>query len=154
MIAKGNDDQIIASLDVAQEYVALGVRLSGNPRADGRQECFSASRDESKPSAYIDTTTGKYGDSAADHKELNLWEFAARFGGGRFVDWKAAKKFYAEKAGVSTGIARKKKQDWREDLEFLPWDAGEEMLAEMWCTLHKPGVTVEAIRLAGGRVAN
>ncbi|HEX3999720.1 MAG TPA: hypothetical protein VHX65_14305 [Pirellulales bacterium] len=155
MIGKGNDASILAALDVAGEYAALGLRLVGHPRADGRQECFSASRDEQRPSAYIDTNTGKYGDSAADHREMNLWEFAARFGRGvAFADWKAAKAHYARIAGVELDGRRKKKQDWREGLEFLEWDAGELLLAEMWCARHKPGATVEAIRLAGGRVAH
>ena len=44
----------------------------------------------------------------------------------------------------------KKTIDPAEHLEFEPWN---ESLAALWCGLHKPGITPEAMLAAGGRVA-
>jgi len=48
---------------------------------------------------------------------------------------------------------RKGTDDPATQLEFFPWDAGHERLANMWCVKHKKGVSVEAIKLCGGQLA-
>ncbi len=40
-----------------------------------------------------------------------------------------------------------------DSLHFLPWSAGLERLAKIWCALFKPGTSVEAIKLSGGVMA-
>jgi hypothetical protein len=85
---------------------------------------------------------------------MSLWDFAVKV--GRFPDWKAARKAYADKAGIAIGREAKPAKgvtDWREKLELQDWQTpGNEALAAGWC-LRKPGVTVEAIKAAGGTLA-
>ncbi len=149
--------EILSRLDVAAEYEALGVRLKGQPRASGMVSCYAFGREDRSPSAWINIRSGRYGDSGgrdAPAYTMSLWEFAVKV--GRFPDWKSARKAYAEKAGVKLGREKKTddKTDWREKLEFQSWDTpGNNVLAHRWCDLVKPGITVEAIKAAGGQMA-
>src|SRR5690606_9275709 len=80
---------------------------------------------------------------------LSLFEFAAHV--GKFPDWKEARKHYAKQAGVKLPRGRephKGKPD--EKLKFRPWN---DMLAFGWCD-KKKGITPEAVKLAGGRLAS
>jgi len=117
-IAKQLSADIIAALGPAgiiSEYSSLGVRFAGDVRASGVIECYGALRDtdnDSKPSAYVDTTTGKYKDSGGtETREIELWEFIARKGraGG---DWLAAKKALAERLGLA-GVGSTSKKSGR-----------------------------------------
>lgn len=116
---------LIAKIDFVKEYKDLGARLvSDTPRANGAIECFSLFRDEATPSAYINTITGKYGDSGARGKQIHIWQVA--FDLQRFASWELARENYANqygetflrgkegkrarkklagKEGISTGIA-------------------------------------------------
>ena len=146
--------EILSRLDIAEEYTRLGVRLKGRPRASGMISCYAFGRDDRSPSAYISVKTGTYGDSGgreAAAYTMSLWDFAVKC--GRFPDWKAARRAYADKVGVSIGREAKPAKgvtDWREKLELQDWQTpGNEALAAGWC-LRKPGITVEAIKAAGG----
>lgn len=151
--------EIIERLDIASEYESLGVRLRGEPRASGMVSCYAYGRDDHSPSAWINIRSGCYGDSggrSAAAYTMGLFDFAVH--AGRFPDWKAARAAYAEKAGVKIGREKKAKgddkTDWREKLEFQPWSTqGNDILAARWCLKVKPGVTVEAIKAAGGVLA-
>jgi hypothetical protein len=154
--------EILSRLDVAAEYEALGVRLrgTGTPRASGMVACYAWGREDRSPSAWINVRSGHYGDSGgkdAPAYTLSLWDFAVK--AGRFPDWKAARKAYAEKAGVTIGREKRAKgdegkTDWREKLELQPWETpGNDALATRWTVTAKPGVTVEAIKAAGGVLA-
>jgi hypothetical protein len=80
-----------------------------------------------------------------------LWDFAVQFGG--HPDWLAARREFARKAGVKLGSGQSP-QKWRDRLEFQSWDApGNEILARRWCVSAKKGITVEAIKAAGGMLA-
>ena len=148
--------EILGQLDIAAEYAALGVQASGNPRSSGMVSCYAYGREDRRPSAWISTRSGHYGDSGGKDTAAytcSLWDFAARV--GRFSDWRAAREAYAEKAGVTIGRVKQVKgeTDWREKLEFQSWETpGNETLAQGWC-LRKPGVTLEAIKAAGGQLA-
>lgn len=150
--------EILSRLDVAKEYEALGVRLSGTPRASGMISCYAFGREDSRPSAWVNVRSGCYGDSGgkdAAAYTASLWDFAVRV--GKFPDWKSARKAYADKVGVTIGREKSadgKVTDWREKLELQPWDTpGNDVLAQRWCMKTKPGVTVEAIKSAGGVLA-
>jgi len=149
--------EILSRLDVASEYEALGVRLRGEPRASGMVSAFAYGRDDRSPSAFINIRTGVYGDSGgkdAAAYTMSLWDFSVKV--GKFPDWQAARKAYAEKAGVAIGREKKAegKSDWRERLELQSWETpGNHVLALRWCMKCKPGVTVEAIKAAGGVLA-
>lgn len=151
------DAEILAGLDLQAEFAAMGVRFAGPPRQSGKAACYAMGRDDRHPSAWVDLKTGRYGDSgggvadsAGSPRSLSLWDFAAAFGGR--PDWQTARREFAKKAGVRIGAA-KPPENWRERLEFQSWDApGNLQLAARWC-LRKRGVTVEAIRAAGGQLA-
>lgn len=149
--------EILSALDVRAEYEALGVRTSGALRDNGMLSCFAFGREDSRPSAWINVKTGYYGDSGGHNSPsytMSLWDFAA-VKAGKFPDWKAARKAYAEKVGVTIGrVARPEGTDWREKLELQDWSVpGNDILALRWCLKHKPGVSVDAIKAAGGFLA-
>lgn len=145
-------DDILSRLDILSEYQALGVRFAAaQPRSSGMIECYAAARpDERKPSGAVQTKTGRYIDSASG-ENLSFFDFACKYGGHGFTDWRDARKFYADKAGVKLTAARPP-EDPTELIEFLPWDDGHEKLARYWCVKHKRGASLEAVKLAGGRV--
>lgn len=147
------DLEIISKLDVIAEYTAMGVQFTaGGPRASGITECFSRERDESKPSAFVSVVTGKYcdkGDSSGG-KAVSLWDFAVKHGG--FPDWKVARRHFAEKAGVKVGNQTRKTTDNPIDqIDFLDWTDGYWRIVNRWCQVFKPGVTPEALQMAGAR---
>lgn len=157
----GENARILAGLDVMAEYQALGVVFAADaPRSSGKIECHAVGRDDARPSAYVDTVSGFYGDSGGSHESLSLWDFAAKHASGRFADWQAARRYFAEKAGVTLAAAeptakrkRKAKENPADVLDFEDWTPGNERLAAIWCAKHKPGPSVEAIQRAGGLVA-
>lgn len=143
-------EEILSRLDIFSEYALLGVRFAGEPR-NGKCECYAIDRDEKNPSAVIFEHSGRYSDSASG-QNYSLWDFAARFGKGH-ADWREARKFYADKVGIKLSAARPPENP-AELLEFLPWDDGNDRLARLWCAKHKKGASLEAIKLAGGKVAH
>lgn len=144
------EEEILARLDILAEYRSMGVIFaSEQPRSSGIIECYARGRDESKPSAFVNTETGRYGDSASN-ENLSLWEFAAKYAGQ--PDWRAARGFFASKAGVQLG-GGKQKSSPLDSLEFLPWHEGHDRLAAIWCKKHKQGASLEAVKLSGGRIA-
>ena len=86
---------------IIEEYRTIGIRFSGGVRSNGVAECYAYDRDEAKPSAYVNTTTGKYGDKGGDGtaREITLWQVAADLGhyGGT---WEAARAYFAELAQI------------------------------------------------------
>ncbi len=149
--------EIISKLDIAAEYAALGVQLSGQPRESGMVSCYALGRDDKRPSAWVNVKTGYYGDSGGKNTEsctYSLWDFAASVA-GKFADWKEARKAYAEKVGVKLGRCKASDGDkWRLRLEFQPWELpGNDILLARWCAKVKPGITPEAVKAAGGKLA-
>lgn len=161
------NERILAGLDIVAEYEALGVSFpSKRVRQNGIIECFAAGRDETRPSAGVNVTTGRYFDMGGSGESHSLWDFAAAYGNGRFTDWRAARKHYADKAGVqigpttpagrnrgkaSGGAGGTGGDEKLDSIRWLDWTPGFERLATMWGRAWKPGVTLEALKLAGGR---
>lgn len=144
------EQEILAALNIFAEYQALGVRLAGEPRNE-KCACFAIDREETKPSAVIFAHSGRYVDKGGSGGNFSLWDFAALHGG--HATWQEARAFYAAKVGIKIGGEKKPKKNPLDQLEFLPWHAGHDTLAELWCRKHKKGATLEAIKLAGGRIA-
>lgn len=143
------EQEILRSLDIKAEYRAMGVNFaSERERSSGMIECFARGRDERKPSAAVNVNTGRYIDSASG-ENLSLWDFAARYGG--HSDWREARKHFAEKAGVRLAGGRAAESPI-DQIQFLDWSAGHERLAEIWCAKHKAGASLQAVKLAGGRI--
>lgn len=159
--------EILSRLDVLAVYRELGVETCGEPRASGMVSCRAVGRDDRKPSAWINVKSGYYGDSGGQDAAagtMSLFDFAVRYGGGRYgSDWREARKIFADRAGVkiaepaADANRKKRKADgdrWRDRLEFQDWTApGAVAVAQRWCLKCKPGVTVESIQAAGGRLA-
>lgn len=151
------NDRILASLDVIGEYKSLGVRFSsGRVKGNGVCECFAAGRDERNPSAGVNAKTGRYFDLATG-EGYSLWDFAVKYG-NRFADWRDARKYFAEKAGVPLSVERESKassspeaDDRIDTIRWLDWTVGRETIAKIWGKTHKRGVSLDAIKLAGGR---
>jgi hypothetical protein len=145
-------EEILSRLDILAEYRELGIVFaSERPRSSGMIECYARGRDERKPSAAVNTNTGRYIDKGGNGESLSLFDFAAKYGGGRFKDWLDARKYYADKAGVK--LAGGKRQETPEDsIDWIDWTPGRQRLLDLWCRTIKPGITPEAVLLAGARV--
>lgn len=139
-------DDILSRLDVFEEFSALGVEIVGTPR-NGKVACKAFGRDDSSPSAVV-FDTGRYFDSGTG-ESLSLFDFAVRHGKG-FSDWREARKFYADKAGVKLA-GGKEKENPLDKLELNEWDDGAERLCRIWGVKHKRGLSLEAVKLAGGK---
>ncbi len=136
--------EIIAGLDVAAEYKALGIEITAKiPTEKGWLQCRAAGREDNKPSAAINVKLGQYVDLGGNHDSFSLWDFAAKYGAHN--DWKAARKHYAEKVGVDVGRVRgsKNPNDCITDRNTNP------ILIGLWAR-NRPPITAEAIIAAGG----
>jgi hypothetical protein len=142
--------EILQRLNIQEEYEALGVTFTAStPGPKGWLPCQAIGRDDRNPSAAAcisGDALGRYRDLGGECLSLSLWDFAAKF--GSYIDWKQARSHYADKVGVKVGKATRGK-DPADQLEFQAWN---EALVAAWCR-HKPGVTVEAFRVSGGRLA-
>lgn len=99
--------QILARLDVAAEFAALGVEFTRPaPNAKGVRECRAIDRPDRDPSAFVNVATGVYHDSGGGGATLDLFRFALRHGGGRFGRYADVVRYYADKAGVPFGAVR------------------------------------------------
>jgi hypothetical protein len=152
--------EILSRLDVAGEFAALGVKISGTPRASGMVSCYAWGRDDRRPSAWINVRSAMYGDSGGKEAPAftcSLFDLAVK--AGRFSDWKEARRAYAEKASVAIGREAKSggkagATDWHQKLELQDWSTpGNDVLLLRWCTQFKPGVAPESVKAAGGQLA-
>lgn len=140
--------QILAKLDIAAEYRALGLDVTGHkPNARGWLEARSYGIEDRTPSAGINVAEGpmlgRYKDFRAETS--GLFNFAAKV--GRFADWRAARNHYAHQ----TGVALPSGED-----EFV---ADRFVLSALTVGLAnnyrnaKPGVSFQAIFDCGGQQA-
>lgn len=151
------EEQIIAALDIADEYRSLGVKLTTNtPSTDGWIYCHSFGREDGDASAEINVRSGRYHDFKSGD-DCSLWEFAATKA-GRHADWKAAREYYANKAGIDLPSSKSKASDESSEpkargpeahLEWMPWN---DELVQLWCWT-KPPISVESVKANGGRLA-
>jgi len=141
--------EILARLNIIDEYRALGVRFAKTtPNAKGFVPCYAheSERVDSDPSACVNVVSGRYKDSGGDGLSVSLWDAAVRW--GAFPDWQTARKHYAQRAGVKLSKGRPPGSPTKH-LKFLPW---VDDLVQLWCLKHKPGITAEAVRAFGGRL--
>jgi hypothetical protein len=137
--------QILAALDLRAEFELLGIDIAGRePKESGWLECHAVGRDDVNASAAVNVETGRYRDLGGEGLSMSFWDLAVFQ--KRFTRWQDARDHYAAKAGVKLDPAMR---DPAEHLVFQPWSAG---LVALWVR-HKPGVSVEAVQAAGGRLA-
>lgn len=147
--------RILERLDLRAEFAALGVEIVGStPGPKGYVECHAMGRDDRTPSAGVNLETGRYKDFGGDGESLSFWDFCAAH--GNFANWRAAREHFAAKTGEALpappGKGKSDKHRAKtpaEQLHWLTWNAAQ---VALWAR-HKPGVTVEAVELAGGRLA-
>lgn len=146
MSSKHDDENlaICAGLDVVAEYQAMGLQIAGTPRETGYAACYAIGRQDRTPSASINIRTGRYKDSSTGEL-LSMWDFAVRH--GHHADWKAARDHFALKARVTIASTKSTRAD--DKLDWLPWN---DLLVGLWAQ-SKQGVTTEAIKLSGARLA-
>lgn len=147
---KAVGQQVLDSLDVAAEYAALGVVFArDHVSGKGWRACHAVDRKDATASAAVNVgdgpARGRYRDLGGVGLTLNLWEFAARF--GKFTDWRAARKHYAEKAGVKmpAGCEPKRPDD---GVEFLE-NAASDLILAGWAEA-KGGFGLASVRANGG----
>jgi P4 family phage/plasmid primase-like protien len=158
--------QILAGLDLRREFTDLGIEITGRePNASGWIEARAFGRDDISPSAAVNVASdngelGRYKDSASGDS-FNLWETAVRI--GRFPDWRIAREYYAQRAGVSlpaggsgqsTKSNRSTKATGGLDIrgKFLPVDPDVAAQALAGFSARKPPITIAALEAAQARV--
>jgi len=138
--------EILDRLDLLEEFAALGVDITGrDPSEKGWVACRAVDREDRTPSAAVNVVSGRYKDLGGDGTSLSLWDLAVHV--GRYQAWQDARSAYAQRAGVD--LNGQVAGDPAQHLVFRPWN---DMLVALWCR-HKAGVTPEAVRAAGGRLA-
>lgn len=148
---KDIERQILDSINIVEEYKSMNVQFEGSSNRNW-VECWAIDRPQGNaPSAAVCVTghqKGRYRDMGGDGLSLNLWEFAAKFGG--HGDWREARKHFAMKAGVRLpgGAEPAKASD---KLEFQD-SAASPFILEGWAEI-KGGFTLDAILDNGGRYA-
>lgn len=154
------NEEILSRLDILSEYKSLGVVFPRERvKSNNVVECYAAGREESSPSAGVNVVTGRYFDKGGANESLSLWDFAAKYG-GQWSDWREARRHFAQKAGVdfggtsggkANGKGGGRPDDRLNSIRWLDWNAGREMIARIWGRTWKKGITLEALKLAGGR---
>jgi hypothetical protein len=152
------NETIISRLDIVAEYEAMGVVFPHRERvkANGFVDCFAYNRDERNPSAAVNVKTGRYVDMGSGINE-SIWDFACKLA-GKFSDFREARKFFAEKAGVefvtSGGSSRSQPESRDEKVSSIrwhEWSTGRETIASMWGKTLKKRISLDALKYAGGK---
>jgi hypothetical protein len=149
---KERDAETLAKLDIASEYRTLGVTFTRDTPTDkGWLACHAVDRKDGTASAAVNVgigpARGRYRDMGGEGLSLNLWEFAAKF--GRFPDWRAARKHFAERAGVELPKTGDPKRP-DDAVEFQHTPASTSIL-KGWA--EDKGSTLAAVRDNGGKYA-
>ncbi len=85
---------------VFREFKLLGVRFDGSFNSKGKAACHAMDRDDEIASAFVNVTSGVYHSKGATTETLNLFDFALKYGTGKFPDWLGTVRHYAELAGI------------------------------------------------------
>ncbi len=125
--------RIVAGLDVAAEYAALGVEFVGAAKPSGWRECRAVGRSgnpDEVPSAAVNVATGVYKDSGDGGAVMGLLDFALRHGDfGRWVD---VLRHYAAKAGVDLPSLKVKGGGRIEEAHYDYRDAAGAVRYRVW----------------------
>jgi P4 family phage/plasmid primase-like protien len=145
---------ILAALDLRSEFAALGIEITGaTPSESGWLACRAIDRDDANPSAAVNVITGRYRDLGGEGLSLSFWDLAAMLQPSQYRDWQTARRHYAARAGVVLdGDALRAARDPAEHLQFSPPGPQSDTLLRLWLR-HKPPITLEAFKAAGGRLA-
>lgn len=145
--------EIIHALNIEEEYRQLGVEIVGTrANANGWLVVRAVGRPDDHPSAAInvgdDGRRGRYKDLGGEGDSLGLFDFSVKFGGGKFRDWKEARKHYAKVAGFARSMPKEDGDEARDRIKLLP-DLSLDRHSKGFIQRFK-GVTPEAVKLCGG----
>lgn len=138
---------ILAAIDVAAEYAALGVKLKdgAEPNGNGWLACHAVGREDKNPSAAINVRTGVYKDQGGQGEAITLFNFMVRAGAA--TDWRDARRKLAEKAGLTKRLPKKEADRPEDKFEPCGWNA----VACRNFPKAFPGTSIEALALASGQ---
>lgn len=147
--------KILAKLDVAAEYAALGVEFTAvQPNAGGWLSCWAVDRPHgNNPSAAVNCgdgeLRGRYIDRGGNGESHGLWDFASKYGG--MGTWRDARREYAKKAGLAKNLPKSDDDESLDErLEFVRmWNP---VLFRGLIGAYR-GITAEALELCGGVIA-
>ncbi|MEZ6073798.1 MAG: hypothetical protein R3C10_26850 [Pirellulales bacterium] len=138
--------EILSELDIKHEYRELGLEITGSePNAEGWLACRAMGREDRNPSAAINVKSGRYKDHGGEGESLSLFEFAAAH--GPYLDWRDARRAFAQKVGVKLPRGREARPDGK--LKWIEWNPAA---AAKWCQ-RKTGTTEAALNAAGAKMA-
>jgi hypothetical protein len=159
------EQEIAKGLNLLAEYEAMGVEFTRDHAGpSGKATCYSRARGrysdangggDREPSAVVFIHNGRYFDSS-NGESLSIWDFALRYSTSpSFSNWIDAREHFAKRAGVNLPRVGKGKSfaEKLDELHFLPWTPGNEKLTQLWGRFHKQGISLEAVKAAGGRIA-
>ncbi len=152
--------KILAKLDIAAEYRAFGLDITGaRASASGWLSCRAISRTDASPSAAINVgegpLRGRYRDLGGNGDSLTFWDFAAKYAAGDdFNDWKSARKHFGKKVGLGKNFPRGDDDDRPEDsIGFMAANPPHFPIMVKGLLAKYPGITAESLLLCGARIA-
>lgn len=147
---------VLSNMDIRAEAVAIGIEFTATePNADGWLTCWAFDRPHGdSPNAGVNVASdngalGRYHDFGGDGEKLSFFDLAAKL--GKFPDWQAALKHYAEGTGVVLPSSNGKKKNKRpavDQIKFLP---DNDIDLTRWAKAKSP-VTLEAVKAAGAKL--
>ncbi|WP_339908276.1 DNA primase family protein [Symmachiella dynata] len=147
---------VLSNMDIRAEAVAIGIEFTATePNADGWLTCWAFDRPHGdSPNAGVNVASdngalGRYHDFGGDGEKLSFFDLAAKM--GKFPDWQAALKHYAEGTGVELPSSNGKKKNKRpavDQIKFLP---DNDIDLTRWAKAKSP-VTLEAVKAAGAKL--
>ncbi len=145
-------ESILSRINFVDAYKSLGVDfVSDTPDAKGWVKCWAYGRPHGdSPSAGVNVRNGKYHDFGGTHEHISIFDFCVTY--GKFVDFRAARDFYAEQTGVPIPKGRPAARP-DEHLQFFPWTEANLSILRLWCAINKPGILPDSVLAAGGRLA-
>jgi len=137
-------EEVIAALDIRQEYISWGLRIAGEPNDEGWIPCHSLTREDNTPSCGINVSSGFYKDFADANESRSFFYAAADF--GRLGNNKEALHHYAAKAGVKLPTSEDT-ANWDSKVEWQKWLP---QLCHLYSQRKKP-ITSDAFERMGAR---
>lgn len=143
---KTHKAEILARLDIAAEYTALGVEFTQpGPNAKGWRECRARGREDRDPSAAVNLKSGHYKSYGEGAESLTFWDFAVKY--GNFGDFQAVLRHFEAKVGLGRQPPPASTKSARTD------DGAHAPKGRRGASTFKAAVAFEARRIAGKKVA-
>lgn len=157
--------RLLNVMDIEKAYTEMGLQVAANASASssGWLPCHAFGRDDTKPSAAIGVGVngfrGKYTDLGSGDRMISLWQFGEV--SGKFPKWYACREHFAREYDMHREMPKIKdpKENGKPPIEMrvkLKHQATSDQLLSTMGQLvanRYPGVTVDAMKLCGARIA-